>query len=322
MGNAKHIALLKQKIVSWNQWREKNPDISPDLSNGKFIGLNLSKANLSNSNLAGAIFTGAKLNRINLSRTNLQGADLSADLSGANLSHADLSYASLINTRFIGAKLRWANFTSAIMHGCVFVGTNLSDVIGLEFINHFGPSTIDLYTIFQSKNNIPASFLHSIGLPNDFIQHIYSYRKNSIMYYSCFISYSSQDEDFVKRLHSDLKNEGVGCWFAPKDMKIGDRIRQTLDDSIQSHEKLLIVLSQNSIDSDWVEKEIETAFEEERKTKSTILLPIMLDDSVMDTDKAWAADIRRNRHIGNFKEWKNPAFYKEAFLALLKALEK
>ncbi|MCB2193126.1 MAG: hypothetical protein KQI62_16260 [Deltaproteobacteria bacterium] len=41
----------------------------------------------------------------------------------------------------------------------------------------------------------------------------------------------------------------------------------------------------------------------------------------MDTDKAWAADIRRTRHIGNFTEWKNHDSYKKNFDRLLRDLK-
>lgn len=51
------------------------------------------------------------------------------------------------------------------------------------------------------------------------------------------------------------------CWYALKDMKIGDKIRPTIDRSIQSHDKLLLILSERSIGSDWVESEVEAVFE-------------------------------------------------------------
>ena len=68
-------------------------------------------------------------------------------------------------------------------------------------------------------------------------------------YYSCFISYSSQDVGFAERLHADLQAKGVRCWFAPEDMRIGDKIRdQRIDDEIRQHDKLLLVLSGDSVD--------------------------------------------------------------------------
>jgi hypothetical protein len=53
----------------------------------------------------------------------------------------------------------------------------------------------------------------------------------------------------------------------------------------------------------------------------TILFPIRLDDTVMETDQAWAADIRRTRHIGDFRDWKNHDSYKKAFDRLLRDLK-
>ncbi len=79
-----------------------------------------------------------------------------------------------------------------------------------------------------------------------------------IEYYTCFISYSSRDQEFADRLYTDLQSKGVCCWFAPEDMKIGDKLRQRIDESIRLYDKLL-VLSAYSVASWWVEYEVEKA---------------------------------------------------------------
>ena len=104
------------------------------------------------------------------------------------------------------------------------------------------------------------------------------------------------------------------------EIKIGDEIRAAIDEAIRFREKLLIVLSENSIDSKWVKKEVETAFEEERMRDTTVLFPVRLDDAVMKTKEAWAADIRRTTHIGDFRSWKYHDKYKVAFERLLRDL--
>ena len=73
--------------------------------------------------------------------------------------------------------------------------------------------------------------------------------------------------------------------------------------------------------SPWVEKEVETAFEKERQQSRTVLFPIRLDDAVMETEQAWAADIRRMRHIRDFHNWKIYDSYKKAFDRLLRDLK-
>lgn len=144
--------------------------------------------------------------------------------------------------------------------------------------------------------------------------------EQSNQYYSCFISYSHKDEAFAERLHADLQQVGVQCWFAPKDLKIGERIRVGIDQSIRGHDKLLLILSEHSMASDWVEQEVETAFEQERKRGETMLFPIRLDEVVMKLEVGWAAHIKRTRHIGDFREWEGHASYQKAFQRLLKDL--
>jgi len=145
-------------------------------------------------------------------------------------------------------------------------------------------------------------------------------------YHSCFISYSSQDETFAKKLVDDLQAHGIDCWFAPKDMKIGARIRSTIHRSIRDKDKLLIVLSVNSIRSGWVETEVEAAFAQEierakqNSSDDTILFPIRIDDTINQATEAWAEEIRQTRHIGDFTGWQDAREYGKALERLLETL--
>jgi hypothetical protein len=103
-------------------------------------------------------------------------------------------------------------------------------------------------------------------------------------------------------------------------MKIGDRFRRKIEDVIRLYDKLLVVLTESSIKSAWVEKEVESAFEKERKQGKTVLFPIQLDEAVIDAEEAWAADIRRTRHIGDFRGWHSHDKYKVAFERLIRDL--
>lgn len=141
-------------------------------------------------------------------------------------------------------------------------------------------------------------------------------------YHSCFVSYSSKDEAIVQKLYKDLTAKNVRCWFAPADMKIGDKIRTKIDDVINQHDKLLVILSESSINSQWVEQEVETALAKERKKKLTMLFPIRLDDKVMKARSGWAKYIRNTRNIGDFSNWTQEDAYLESFNRLLHDLEK
>src|SRR3954471_1936323 len=126
-----------------------------------------------------------------------------------------------------------------------------------------------------------------------------------------FISYSSKDQEFADRLHADLQNKGVRCWFALHDMPIGAKIIDAIDEAIRLRDKVLLILSEHSIVSDWVEDEVTKAFAEERSRKQTVLFPIRIDDAVMDTNEAWARKLRDSRHIGDFSRWKDHDSYKK-----------
>lgn len=144
----------------------------------------------------------------------------------------------------------------------------------------------------------------------------------SARYHSCFLSYAHQDEPLAQRLYSDLQTQGVQCWSAAHNMKIGAKIRPTIDEAIQRQEKILILLSQHSINSAWVEDEVEAAFEYEQREQREMLFPVRLDNAVMETSQAWAAKLRRTRHIGDFTNWTEPGAYQRAFERLLRDLEK
>ncbi len=286
-----------------------------------------SMADLRATDLSQAVFRRADFINTNFNEATLIGADLKgADLSGADLSRANLNQANLGRTDLIGANLSEAellgtNFSGASMAYTTLGNVDLSKVIGLETIWHQGPSTIGVDTLSRSKGRIPELFLRGAGVPEEFITYAAPLFGQAIQFYSCFISYSSQDQDLAERLYADLQNKGVRCWFAPEDMKIGDKLKPTIDQAIRLRDKLLLILSENSINSSWVEKEVETALEEENNRGQTVLYPVRLDEIVMGTDQAWAADIRRTRHIGDFSRWKAHDAYQEAFERLLRGLK-
>jgi hypothetical protein len=123
MANDEHVALLKKGVQAWNEWRDENPDIRPNLSK-----TNLSRADLGGANLGGANLRRADLGEANLSGANLGGANLShANLSGANLGgRAYLMKANLIMAILSGANLGGANLSGAILSGAYLKEANLS----------------------------------------------------------------------------------------------------------------------------------------------------------------------------------------------------
>jgi len=319
--NLSGVKLARAGLQRADLWRAdlSGADVfCADLSDANLREANFSEANLRRADLRDANLLGANLGEADLERSILRRASLhGARLGGANLSRADLSIADLS-----WAEFRRANLNKARVDFATFGQNDLSEVQGLDTVEHRGPSTIDIGTIYRSKGNIPEVFLRGCGVPEDFIVYMKSLVGKPIEFYSCFISYSSKDDAFAKRLHADLQAQNVRCWFAPEDLKIGDKFRMRIDEAIRVHDKLLLVLSENSVNSAWVEKEVETAFEKERRQDNKpVLFPIRLDGAVEQTNQAWAADIRRTRHIGDFTHWKDHDAYQQAFQRLLRDLK-
>jgi uncharacterized protein YjbI with pentapeptide repeats len=121
MSNAEHLALIKQGVATWNEWRQANPEVRVNLFRADLEGMYLAGANLSKVDLRRAQLSRAFLRSADLSEAYLLGADLSktdlknahlskAILRDANLSEADLSHANLAE-----AYLSEANLSHAIL---------------------------------------------------------------------------------------------------------------------------------------------------------------------------------------------------------------
>ena len=97
-----------------------------------------------------------------------------------------------------------------------------------------------------------------------------------IQYFSCFISYSHCDEEFCHWLYKELMQKGIQVFYASKDMRAGDLLNDQIKSAIQRYDRLLLVLSENSMSSNWVHHEVITAFMKELDTGKRVLFPISL----------------------------------------------
>jgi len=321
--------------------------IGADLGRSHLTSAKLYLANLTRTNLEGAEITGANLEGADLSGADLRHADLtSSTLRGANLKTARLDKANLNGADLQRATLTHASLTEAnlleIVSGdTLFINCDLKGAEGLTDISYTGPSSVDHRTI-EKSGRFPDVFLRGCGFAEwqieeskllnpiltqseitDICYEVIRLRgEQPIQLFSPFISYSHKDEPFARKLYDSLQSAGVRCWYAPEDLKIGDKIRHRIDQAIQDKDKLLLILSESSVSSEWVEKEVETAFEKERETGQVVLFPIQVDDSVMDVKAGWAADIRRRLHIGDFREWSNDMAFESGVARVLRDLQK
>lgn len=139
-------------------------------------------------------------------------------------------------------------------------------------------------------------------------------------YYSCFISYSWKDKDFAARLHDDLQGVGVRCWLDAKEMRVGDSLTEQIAKAIQVHDKVLLVLSEASVQSHWVKLEVRNALRVERDRDTTMLFPIRPDESVLEVSGVKEIDRLKEKYIGDFSDWQDQSRYRRAFSRLVRDL--
>lgn len=347
------LNILQTGVDDWNDFRKKKPNLNIHLNGSNLSGANLPYANLSHAYLMESNLTLAIMHKSDLSRADLTRSDLiRTDLRNSNLHRCDLSYANLTltqlqnsdlsntnlcNARLWNTDLSGCDLTNATFGSTTFGDVNLKNVIGLHTAKHYGPSCVSTVTLRKSNGDLPYIFLRGCGFSDSEIvasrlsrsgldrtkvtsiayELINTYCGEDIIFNTCFISYSNNDKDFAQRLYNDLQSVGVRCWFAPEDLKIGDRFRLRIDQEIRLRDKFLVIISSNSINSEWVGDEVEAALEEEIASQRTILFPLRLDDTVMTSRQDWAAKIKRRRHIGDFVDWRNPKKYEKSFKRLL-----
>jgi len=304
-----------------------------NFGHARLINTDLSSAYFSNANLRGVNFSGDSLRGANLSDATLSRAHLSgADLSGANLRDTDLSGANLSGANLSGADLSRADLSRADLSNATIGRTSFGDrdmreIKGLTTIQHRGPSPLSINSLYLSEGDIPEVFVRGTGAPDNFIEYMHALAAKPIQYYTCFISYSSKNQDFAERLYADLQSKGVRCWFAPEDLKIGDHFPERIEQAIRTYDKLLVILSEYSVYSLWVEDEVRAAQEKEERFKQeqhfnkTVLFPVAIDTAIEQAQTQWAARLRRQRHIGQFVNWKDHDSYQQAFQRLLRDLE-
>jgi hypothetical protein len=336
MANPEHLKILKQGVKVWNAWRKEHENERIDLSGANLSNAKLSPVDLSDANLNDAFLFGADLSRANLYDADLSGADLSeANLYSARLPGANLSGANLSGANLNGTWLHKTKLSEAKIGYTLFCNVNLMGGIGLDAVIHWAPSTVGIDTLYKSHGEIPDKFLRDAGVPEEIIDIARSIRAGlPIQWHSCFISYSTKDEEFARRLHAHMREANMRVWFAPEDLKGGKKLHEQLFEAIQIHDRLLIVLSEHSIQSEWVMTEIRKAREVEKKEKRRKLFPIRLTDFETlrdwtcfdaDTGKDLAVEVREY-FIPDFSNWKvladgHPAAFESAFARLKKDLE-
>ncbi len=274
------------------------------------VGANFSHARLDGANLRGVL----------LSDASFDGASLvDADLTNADLNGVSFRDAFLNGTNFTRAAMTGADFTGAELSRTLLTSVDLSQVAGLEETRHTTPSEISFSTLLASRFQVTANFLRKAGVSRGLLEDLAAGQRFPGSFQTCFLSYSSKDAAFAKKLYESLTEAGVRVFWDRFDVVPGERLEDQIAEAIRELDRLLVVISPNSIASEWVKKEVEMAWRQRRDS----LLPIRL--CPIEAIEKWTAadqdmpDLGAEFPIQDFSEWQDGAAYEHALSMLLKA---
>lgn len=89
-----------------------------------------------------------------------------------------------------------------------------------------------------------------------------------------FISHSSKDKPFVRKLKRDLELNYIESWLDEDELLPGDSLIEKLNSALKSSTHLMIILSPNSVKSDWVKYELENALKYVEEETLSKIIPI------------------------------------------------
>ena len=117
----------------------------------------------------------------------------------------------------------------------------------------------------------------------------------------CFISYSTADAPAAEQLFDDLVAAGVECWLAPKKLKPGELFPTEIAQRIHAAQKVILILSERSIASNWVAQEMDLAFKQEEIRGELMIMPLAIDRTYLGCSIEWVVRLRERKHILNME---------------------
>lgn len=115
-----------------------------------------------------------------------------------------------------------------------------------------------------------------------------------------FLSHSSKDKKTARRLATDIKMSNITVWFDEWEIHVGHSITQKISRGLDDIDFVVVLLSKNSVESGWVQKEWAAKIGEEATSQSVVVLPVLLEECNIPSllrDKKYA-DLRDNYEEG------------------------
>jgi TIR domain len=133
-----------------------------------------------------------------------------------------------------------------------------------------------------------------------------------------FVSHSHSDKPFVRRLVEDLRKADLNVWLDEQELAPGDSIIDRVSEGLKDTDYLVAILSRSSMQSKWVQAELNAALSGQLSHTGTAVLPVLIEDveiPVLLRDRLYV-DFRTGYEYG--LNVLLQAFRQEALVPLLK----
>lgn len=130
-----------------------------------------------------------------------------------------------------------------------------------------------------------------------------------------FVSHSSVDKPFARKLVADLEAAGLRVWFDENDIRPGDSIPAKVSSGLKGSDYTLLVISKSFLDSKWAPWEANAAIVAAINDNKSSLIPLLIEDVWGDV-----SPLLRDKHYIDFRGHNNLLQYRGEMRKLLGAL--
>jgi hypothetical protein len=122
---------------------------------------------------------------------------------------------------------------------------------------------------------------------------------------SVFLSHNSNDKAWVRELAKRLTQDGVVVWLDEAELNIGDSLIDKISAAIDEMKFVAAVISPQSVQSAWVQKELSLAMSKEINGRRVTVLPLLIEQCELPAalrDKLYADFTKPSNFNSEYKK--------------------
>ena len=260
-------------------------------NNIHFIHSDMNLSVLNNINVHYLKIENCNLLNIKIDNSKLKSSEFNNNIfKNGEIDNSDISDSKLKNNKFKKFNITNSNLTNSNLKHNYFERSNIqhSDLSGADFFDSelYNLNLID--SVLNKTNFTNAKLLNiKVYLEEIYKAKLYPFqltdgslmieRKNKIR---IFISYSHQDKKIVDQLAESLSERSINVWVDSKDILPGDSLIRKIKEAIDSSQYVCAILSNSSINSKWVQEELDIAINQQIAIGKVKVVPIIIESGL------------------------------------------